>query len=121
MNEHGKKVKKFFFSTAIAMMLTIILLLLLAMGLYFLQWNMEKVMIGIIGIYIISCMTGGWIAGRTIKKQKYLWGALIGLLYFLVVIIFSVLSETGIRSQGVELFAIAVMCLGAGTIGGMIA
>lgn len=121
MNEHGKNVKKLLFSIAMAMMLTIILLLLLAMGLYLFQWNMEKVMIGMIGIYIISCMTGGWIAGRTIKKQKYVWGALIGLLYFLVAILISVLSETGIRSQGVELLAIAVMCLGAGTFGGMIA
>lgn len=114
------KVKKIMISVIIAFVITIVLLLLLALLLYLMQWNLEKVTMGIIGIYIFSCAIGGWSAGKKMKKRKYLWGLVTGALYFLILMVISALSEYGVQSKGMEILSVAVMCLGAGTLGGML-
>lgn len=82
--------------------LSFILLLLLAWGLYKMDLSESVVKIGVVAIYIASCFLGGFLIGRWIKDKKYLWGLLIGALYFLMLFIVSVLVKKGMGEAVLE-------------------
>lgn len=37
--------------------------------------------VGVIVIYVLSCGIGGFVLGKWKKRQKFLWGLLVGILY----------------------------------------
>ncbi|MEE1032081.1 MAG: TIGR04086 family membrane protein [Ruminococcus sp.] len=120
MKRDWSKEKNLLVCVLLSYVITIVFLMLLALFLYCFQWNLDKVTLGIIVIYIVSCLFGGWMAGRKMKKQKFLWGLLTGVVYFLILVLISMLSKAGIQGQGIEIAAIAIMCMGAGMLGGMV-
>ena len=73
------------------------LLLLLAGLLYRFRLDEGKIQIGIILIYIVSCFAGGFLAGKMMKSRKFLWGVLLGLLYFLIMTLVSLAVNRGLQ------------------------
>ena len=67
--------------------LTGILLLGLAMILYKLNVEENVVSAGIIGIYVTSTFFGGLIIGKMAKVRRFFWGLLLGVSYFLLLLI----------------------------------
>ena len=49
--------------------------------------------------YILSCLLGGLIAGKTMKTRRFLWGLLIGLLYFLFLFCMSMAQSGGMTAE----------------------
>lgn len=96
------------------------LLLLLALLLYKAGLSQKVVSVCIILIYVIATFFAGFITGKKLKNRKFLWGALIGALYFLVLVIISLIvnRQPGIltSSFGTTL----VLCSGGGMLGGML-
>lgn len=72
-----------------------VLLLLLAFGLYRLDLSEAVVKIGIVAIYIAACFVGGFIIGKWTQDKKFLWGLLVGTLYFLLLFVISLLLKMG--------------------------
>lgn len=76
---------------------------------------------GVIAAYVISSLLGGFCMGQLKGKQKFLWGALIGFGYFLVLL----LAGTLIYHQGLRMnfqtVSSGMICVVAGMIGGMLA
>ncbi len=103
-----------------AYLLTAIFLLLLAFGLYSLHLTENQINLGVNGIYIISCLIAGIIAGKTARVRRFLWGLAGGCIYFLILLAVSYLIERQIGTDARELLLIFVMCAGGGTIGGML-
>ena len=103
-----------------AYLLTAIFLLLLAFGLYRFHLTESQITLGVNGIYIISCLIGGIIAGKTARVRRFLWGFAGGCIYFFILLAVSFLIERQIGTDAKELFLIFVMCAGGGTVGGMI-
>lgn len=103
-----------------AYVLTGIFLLLLAFLLF--QFNLGEgpVAAGIVAVYVVSCLAGGFIAGKTIRKQKYLWGLLVGMCYFLLLILVSFLVEKKWDLSFMHTITTLLMCLGGGALGGML-
>lgn len=95
-------------------------LLVLALLLFKLQLNENIVTIGIMIIYIVSCLLGGLIAGKRMKVRKFMWGVLMGAIYFLILVAGSFLMNKGITSDTIHIATTLVMCMAAGMIGGMI-
>lgn len=95
-------------------------LLALALLLFKLQLSENVVTIGIMVIYIVSCLIGGLIAGKRLRIRKFLWGVMVGAIYFAVLLAGSLLMNRGISSDTVHIFTTLVMCMAAGMIGGMI-
>lgn len=95
-------------------------LLLLAFLLYQFDLGEKVITAGIVIIYVLSSFTGGFLIGKNMQKQKYLWGLLIGLCYFLLLIGVSWMVERqwdmGLRHAAATL----LLCLAGGTLGGMI-
>ncbi|MBS6518899.1 MAG: TIGR04086 family membrane protein [Clostridium sp.] len=106
--------------TLISYVLTALLLTALAFLLYRLHLEEGQVSLGINLIYIVSCLAGGFLAGKAVRQRRFLWGFFTGVFYFLILslVSFAVSRELGIGSR--ELLTVFLMCAGSGTIGGMI-
>lgn len=97
------------------------LLLLLAGLLYRFCLDEGKIQIGIILIYIVSCFAGGFLAGKMMKSRKFLWGVLLGLLYFLIMTLVSLAVNRGLQDGTTSYFTTFLLCMGGGMLGGMCA
>ncbi len=103
-----------------AYVVTGLLLLAIAGLLYRFQWDEGKVQIGIILTYILSCFVGGFLAGKMMKSRKFLWGVLLGLLYFLVMTLVSVAVNRELQSSSSGVITSFLLCMGGGMLGGML-
>lgn len=114
------KVKAVLKSLLFAYALTGLFLLLLAFLLFKFDLGEAPVTAGIIAVYVISCLMGGFLAGKLVRKDKYLWGVLVGLCYFLLLITvsFAVQGKWDMSLQHAA--ATFCMCLGGGALGGML-
>ena len=70
-------------------------LFLLGLAYLLFQFNLGEgvVTAGITAVYVVACLAGGITAGKTMRKQKYLWGAVAGLCYFILLAAVSFLVE----------------------------
>lgn len=103
-----------------AYIVTAVLLMILSFALYKMQLQEGTVRIGIIVIYGISCFFAGFIAGKTEVKRQFLWGLFIGVMYFVVLLVITLLvkhSLQDILGKGLTTFLI---CAGSGMLGGML-
>ena len=74
------------------------LLLLLALLLYKVGLSQKVVSICIIVIYVLATFFAGFITCKKLKSRKFLWGALMGLAYFLILVVVSLIVN---RQPGV--------------------
>lgn len=104
----------------VSYIVTALLLLLLAFLLFKFELNESKVSIGIIVVYLISGFIGGWIAGKGNENRKFVWGLIVGALYFVLLLVVSGIAGHGIQTQPVQLLTTALLCTGGGMMGGML-
>lgn len=97
------------------------LLLLVSFLLYKFDLNEQIVMAGIVSIYVVSTIVGGYIAGKIKRQKKGLWGGIIGVLYFTLLVIISYGVHRQIGQQGVGIITTALLSVGGGMLGGMVA
>ena len=58
-----------------------LLLVLLALIVSRVEKEDAVAQVGVIVIYVLSCGIGGFVLGKWKKRQKFLWGLLVGILY----------------------------------------
>ena len=87
------KVRAILKSLLFAYALTGVALLLLALVLFAFDLGETAVDAGIIIIYVLACFMGGFMAGKIVCKDKYLWGVISVILLFLS--LFYKYSHTG--------------------------
>ncbi len=104
----------------ISYVLTAGLLFLLALMLYRLSLSEEIVSIGIIIVYVLVTFLAGFLFGKREGNRKFLWGLLIGLLYFSVLLIISLVINQGFGGLTTHFLTVLVLCCGSGMLGGMI-
>lgn len=101
-------------------LITALLLFLLALLVQKLQLTDGIVRISICVIYVLSCFTGGFFAGKVLQSRKFLWGMLLGILYMTVMTGITLAAKSGMNCSFSEVFVNLLLCLGSGTLGGMI-
>ena len=104
----------------LAYALTGVCLLVLAGFVFWMDIGTGAVTVGIILIYVISCMAGGFLAGKIARREKYRWGALSGLSYFLLLVTVSFIVSRSWDMSIQHMITTFCMCLGGGTLGGML-
>lgn len=104
----------------ITYLLTGILLFSLAFVLYKLRLSNTQVQTGVYLIYILSCFLGGFLAGKKLKSRRFLWGMLMGGLYFVVLFLVSSLAGRPMEAGFSYLLPVLGICLAGGTSGGMV-
>ncbi|MDD7220304.1 MAG: TIGR04086 family membrane protein [Clostridia bacterium] len=100
--------------------LTGVFLLMLAFLLFSFNLGETAIAAGISAVYVLSCFLGGLMAGKLVKKDKYLWGIVTGFSYFLLLLAvsFAVRRQWDMSvSHAVTTF---FMCVGGGALGGML-
>ena len=99
------KVRAILKSLLFAYALTGVALLLLALVLFAFDLGETAVDAGIIIIYVLACFMGGFMAGKIVRKDKYLWG---------------VITKGGWDMSAAHAVTTFFMCTGGGTLGGML-
>ena len=69
---------------------------------------------------ILSCFSGGFMSGKILRKDKYLWGILVGAFYYLLLITVSFVVQGKWEMSLVHAVTTFFMCLGGGALGGML-
>ena len=74
----------------------------------------------IIVVYVFACFMGGFMAGRMVRKDKYLWGVATGIAYYFLLLVVSFAAKGKWDMSVAHAVTIFFMCLGGGTLGGML-
>lgn len=100
--------------------LTAGLLLLLALLLYRFSLGEKIVNVCIILIYIAVTFLAGLIAGKRAGNRRFLWGLLMGSLYFAVLAVVSLAVNRSIQDVASDFLTVLLLCCGSGMLGGMV-
>lgn len=100
--------------------LTACLLLLLAFILYKFRIPESIVNIAVIVIYIGVTFAAGFIAGKYYKVKKFLWGLVLGSVYFLILVLVSLIGGVSDTVIGSGVVTTWILCAGGGMLGGML-
>ncbi len=100
--------------------LTACLLLLLAFILYKFRISESIVNIAVIVIYISVTFAAGFIAGKYYKVKKFLWGLVLGSVYFLILVLVSLIGGVSDTVIGSGVVTTWILCAGGGMLGGML-
>lgn len=119
------KLSKRIMNVCLALLTAYLVTAVLLAGLAVLYWKTELsqgiVKIIILVLYLFSAGAGGYAAGKLQKEKKYIWGFLVGLLYFVLLLIMNFLS-VGLNEIPVKsVWTVGIICVMSGALGGMIA
>lgn len=103
-----------------AYILTAGLLLLLAFMLYRFGLSEKVVSICIIAIYIAVTFMAGLIAGKRAAKRRFLWGLAMGITYYAILVIVSLIVNRGSEAVAGNMLTVFFLCAGSGMMGGML-
>ncbi len=106
-------------SVMIGYIITAIGVLLLSLIVYKFDLADSQISIGRIAVIILATIIIGLRIGRSIGKNKWMHGAIGGIIYFVIFVVVSVLinKNSAVSGDAISLF---FMCLGGGTLGGML-
>lgn len=113
------KMKVLLRSLLLSYILTGILLLAVSFALYQFRLKESQVIVAVNAIYIITCLIGGFVAGKGIRQRRFFWGLTLGLIYFALLFIVSYLMNRGLNSNMNQLLITMGICAASGTVGGM--
>ena len=97
-----------------------ILLLVLTIFMYKFELNEKIVSAAIVGIYVVSTLIGGMIIGKLTKSKRYLWGMVLGILYFVLLLLITLGVYRTLNGDSVSIVTSLILCAGGGMTGGMI-
>lgn len=104
----------------LSFLLSLLLLAGLTLLLYKFRLAESQITAGIYAVYILSCLTGGFLGGKAMKSRRFLWGLIIGALYFLVLFAMSALQNRGITAEPLQILTALAICSVSGMVGGML-
>ena len=98
-----------------------ILLFVVTFFLYKFEWDEQMVTAAIIVIYVVSTFVGGFILGKIRRNRKFLWGLVMGVLYFALLFLISFGVYRNFDGNGTNVITTLLLCAGGGMLGGMLA
>lgn len=104
----------------ISYIITAFMLLLLAFIMLKLDTPSIVISGGINFAYIVSAFVGGFFTGKKIEQKKFIWGMLIGLLYFVVLLLVSLMMNRVSPIPFGNLITVFIISTLSGMLGGMI-
>ena len=116
-----KKVLYIVQSLVAAYIVTGLLLCLLAFIVYQSNTGTKMANLGITLTYIFASILAGMIIGKKIGKRKFLWGFFVGVLYFAILTLISVVFQENTVIFSTERITALLLCIAGGTLGGMLA
>lgn len=118
--QNGPKIMWIMKSLLAAYVVSGILLVALAMLLYKFELDESLVSAGIVAVYVISTLVGGFLLGRFAKVRRFLWGMGLGILYFALLLLISLGVYRTLNGDGQNVLTTFLLCAGGGMAGGML-
>lgn len=100
--------------------ISVAMLFLLAFLLFKFHLSDTVVSAAVIVIYVLSNFLAGFLAGKTMGQQKYLWGLGLGAAYFGILLAVTVLTGQSPEEIGQGVAMTLFLCLASGMLGGMV-
>ena len=75
---------------------------------------------GINFAYILSAFTGGFFIGKKTEQKKFIWGLVVGILYFVILMLVSLMMNRVSPLPMGSLFTVFIITGLSGMLGGMI-
>ena len=107
-------------SLIISYILTMVLLLILTFLVYKAGFTEKMVSAALIAVYVVATFCAGFLAGKKMQSRKFLWGLLMGVGYFLILLLMSLLVNRGTGELGSSVATTFFLCAGGGMMGGML-
>jgi len=107
-------------SLLISYIVTMLLLLLLTFLVYKAGFTQKMVSVAVIAIYVTATFCAGFLVGKKMQNRKFLWGLLMGVVYFLILLLMSVLVNRDTGGVGNSVATTFFLCAGGGMLGGML-
>ena len=104
----------------ISYIITAFILLLLAFLMLKLDLPSAVVSGGINFAYIISAFIGGFFVGKRLEQKKFMWGLVMGVCYFVVILLISLMMNRVSPLPLGNLFTVFIISSMSGMLGGMI-
>lgn len=97
-------------------------LMLLVLSLLMLKMDVSNKILsgGITVTYILSTFLGGFLFGKSASQKRFLWGLLIGALYFVILFLISVLTGSVMGMEASRVLTVMLLCIFGGMLGGML-
>ena len=116
----GEKIMWMLKSLLASYIVTGLLLLVLTFLVYKFELDEQLVVAGIVAIYVVSTFMGGYIIGKLTGIKKFVWGMIIGAVYFVLLYLISYGVYREFNTNGISAITTAILCIGGGTLGGML-
>lgn len=100
--------------------ITAMMLISMSFLLYWFDLAPGVVSVGIIVVYVVSCLVSGMLAGSRAGHHRFLFGLLMGLAYFLLLTLISMIVDGSAFEINREFVTVLCLCSGGGMLGGMI-
>lgn len=97
-----------------------LLLVLLALIVSRVEKEDAVAQVGVIVIYVLSCGIGGFVLGKWKKRQKFLWGLLVGILYVATLLGAALWIQKGSLPPIPYMGTASAICIGSAMLGGML-
>ena len=96
--------------------------MLLLLSLLMLKLDLPSAVIsgGVNLAYILSTFVGGFFVGKKLEQKKFLWGLVMGVLFFLVLMLVCLMMNSNTPLPLGGLFTVLIICGLSGMLGGMI-
>ncbi len=117
----GKRKAASILGKAVLLTYVVTALLLLLFAFLSLQFQLDagQISIGILCIYGIACLAGGWYGALKAGKRRLFWGLGVGILYFLILLLISGMGDRSLRGDWVQLLSSLLLCGASGMAGGI--
>lgn len=116
----NEKVANVLKSLLVSYIITGLLLMIMAFLLYKFSLPKQAIGVGVIVVYIVSTFVGGLLLGKSMKIKKYLWGLFLGMGYFLILLLVSLIANGGFQNLSENILLTMILCGGSGMLGGML-
>ena len=97
-------------------------LVIVILSFVLLKWQASEniLQLAIIAIYVLANFLGGFIIGKTLQKQKCLWGLIVGVVYFFLLSLISFIINKSFYQDIPYAMTVLGICAGSGMLGGMV-
>ena len=116
----GRKFAMLIKGLVISYAVTALMLLALAFCVFKFQLRESVTDVAIIGIYVLVTFAGGFITGKKVKEQKFLWGLLLGFFYIGIISVVAMIIGHTFQVTSAASLTTAALCIGGGLLGGML-
>ncbi len=85
------------------------------------KWDVSENVIrgGIIFTYVFSCFISGMMVSRQHEGKRYLWGIIMGAVYYVILFVTSMICNRGAFSEIPGILPALFLCVSGGMFGGM--